>query len=58
MKIVIIIGVLLVLFLIFKPNMSYLTPPMPRKTDQEVEVESVADIAISSGACGIRPTIA
>jgi hypothetical protein len=57
MKIVIIIGVLLVLFLIFKPKMSYLTPP-PRKTDQEVEVESVADIAISSGACGIRPTIA
>jgi hypothetical protein len=58
-----ILVLLLVLFVLF-----FLTPKISgysytdflmkgRLTDQQVEVASVADIASTSGACGIRPSV-
>jgi hypothetical protein len=53
--ILIILGVLFLLFVL--SNKSGYTVVPQRKTDQEVEVPSVADIANTSGACGMRPML-
>ena len=61
-KTLIVIVALVLLFFVFfvsksKYMDSYPKPPSPRMDDTQVEVESVADIAMTSGACGMRPMI-
>lgn len=57
MNIVLVIAALLVLFFLFsKKSASYKTVP-PRVEDKNVEIASVADMALTGGACGIRPTL-
>jgi len=52
--VIIVIGILIFYYFFFMKKSSYMIPP-PRKTDQQVEVQSVADIAVTSGACGVPP---
>jgi hypothetical protein len=59
-KIVIILAILFILFFVTPKVSGYSYTDFlmtGRKTDQQVEVASVADIARTSGACGIRQTI-
>jgi hypothetical protein len=53
-NIIIIVGII-ILFFVFFMNQGSKFLPVQRKTDQEVEVPSVADVAMTSGACGMRP---
>jgi hypothetical protein len=50
------VAIIAVLFILYSKKNGYKTVP-PRVEDKDVEVASVADVALKGGACGVRPTL-